>query len=218
MPRPSHQRPCARRRSGYPNAMACRYFMPMLLGLLASGCAAHSVVVPASSERAEPCEQSSAVAGGERVGLYDLTWKMQTGEHGPTAWSPVPDALHAFPVGPWECALGPQQAADSFRQERGSLQRERRLACTHKSGATVQTELRCAAELPLAEAAVESVRRELALTLSTAPSVYIACVAEPRQRLEAAPDSKLPHAPMCLTGARIHACESAAAPLASTAR
>lgn len=118
---------------------------------------------------------------------------MQTGEPEQDAWSAVPLDLHAFALGPWQCALGPQQASDVSTDATQTLSRSRRLACTHESGATVQTELHCALTLPPASGSTESARRELPLVLSAAPPLRLACEPARMDALATQPEPP-PHA------------------------
>ncbi|MDB4973836.1 MAG: hypothetical protein JWN48_2177 [Myxococcaceae bacterium] len=97
--------------------------------------------------------------GPPRVVVLD--WKLRLESHG--AWTTPPPSLHAFSVGRWECALGAVQLEAS--------QQTRKLACTHASGATLQTKLSCQAE--------RERPRELELSLDTAPPMQLRCEPQP---------------------------------------
>lgn len=138
------------------------------------GCAhgAPSVATPPPSSAAAPAPAPRRV---EEPVRYELVWRMQAGEQDQDTWAAVPPGLHAFALGPWECALGPQQTHDAPAGTAQQLSRSRRVACTHESGATVQTELRCALTLPVADGELERARRELPLLLSAAPTLRLTC-------------------------------------------
>jgi hypothetical protein len=85
-----------------------------------------------------------------------LVWMLRSGES--SAWTAVPATLHAFSTGRWECALGEVQTADA--------EPTRRLACTHASGATVQTRLVCRAANDASE---------LELELDRSPALHLRC-------------------------------------------
>lgn len=179
-----------------------------------------SMLMAACAHGGARCEASKVTAATpERAArepaapLMDLTWWLQQGESEVAA--SVPDTLHAFTAGRWECALGPVGADDALHEGALRLQRSRRLACTHDSGATVQSELACAytrsAEgLPSVEAP-----RGLTLGLDSLPLLRVTCAASPVEQLSlrAAQGREL----LCAhSGGAIAPC--AAAPIAPSAQ
>jgi hypothetical protein len=114
----------------------------------------------------EPLAPPPAPASPAPV-LHDLRWQLTIGREPARA---VPDELHAFTVGRWECALGKVQMDDAREATQLRLTRTRRLACTHASGTTVQTSLACEVTTGAASSA-----RSLPLALDTAPGVTVAC-------------------------------------------
>jgi hypothetical protein len=96
-----------------------------------------------------------------------LVFQLRRGEQ--TSWTALPETLHAFSLGRWECAL----SAATEHGDRAAGQLVRRLACTHGSGRTVQSQLGCAAHA--AEPA------ELELTLDLEPTLYLRCSREERR-------------------------------------
>lgn len=107
------------------------------------------------------------VAATPRPALYDLRWQLRVGRD---ETHDLPEDLHAFTVGRWECALGKVQMDDEREPDRLRLKRTRRLACTHASGTTVQTSLSC--ELITGAPAFA---HSLPLSLDTAPALTLAC-------------------------------------------
>jgi hypothetical protein len=135
------------------------------------GCA-HAPAAPTATPR-EPCAAGSRSGAQAQVRPHDLTFSVRTREDGP--FDALPDELQSFSLGPWECALGPLGTHDVAPPAEPRMVRTRRLACTHKTGATVQSELRCELPPTLATEVAASYRRELALMLSGAPDLAIAC-------------------------------------------
>lgn len=103
----------------------------------------------------------------------EVAWQLRISEAAP--WSPVPETLHTFSLPRWECALGATQSDGATPNSQVLSERTRRLACTHKSGITVQTRLDC----PVQDTA-QSARREIELSLDTLPALRVACEAEAR--------------------------------------
>jgi hypothetical protein len=153
--------------------------------VLPLGACAHPVArqSPQRAEAKGHCEAVTPAESSEPGALYEVVFRMQTSASRSGAWTALSNDLEPFALGPWECAVGPVQGNDSFEQGSARIERVRRLACTHETGATVQTELRCDAPQPLAPHAAAGLRRELSLTLSAAPSLRLACELQPAERL-----------------------------------
>ncbi len=99
--------------------------------------------------------------------LHDLQWQLTVGREPPRA---MPNELHQFTVGRWECALGKVQMDDARELDQLRLTRTRRLACTHASGTTVITSVAC--EVITGKPASA---RALPLSLDTAPPLTVSC-------------------------------------------
>lgn len=146
------------------------------------GCARAPQPTTTTSAQAQ-CAAAPGPAASPEARPYELTFVMRMREAG--GFDSLPEELQTFTLGPWECALGPLTRRDELSALDAQLVRERRLACTHKTGATVQSELRCEMPAAVATARAASYRREFALTLSGASDLVIACQPEPIERLGA---------------------------------
>lgn len=189
-----------------------------LLALVVPGCAQRAQVASATLARRQGVVAAAADRTREPRALYDLAFSLRTEGAEGAAWSSLPSELHAFPLGSWECALSALEHDDRFDAEGARIDRTRRLACTHKSGATVQSELRCRASLPLGPQAASEARRELTLTLSTAPTLRLACEAEAVDRLAIVRSTDATVESLCLVNGQVQRCEgppSGSAPQAS---
>lgn len=157
--------------------MSVRGPLPGLLLVSLTGCTHTVPCTVTSAEPVAPAAASSAVVPPPPpVVLLDVGWQLRS-DDGAT-WSEAPPALHTFSSGRWECALGEVLPADSLTDDALELQRTRRLACTHATGATVQTQLTCS----LREERTRSSRpvappeaRELQLKLDATPEVHVRC-------------------------------------------
>ena len=147
-----------------------------------------------------------ALAESEPLALYDLRWTLLAGDSG--AVSEVPTAPHSFTLGRWECALSAEQASDAFESGHARVRRERRVACTHPTGLTMQTELRCGFEMPArpAEGSPRLARRETHITLGDAPAFTLACEPTPADRLSLVQGAHEPLAEVCLAQGAVVAC------------
>lgn len=142
-------------------------------GLLAlSGCAAQPKPAPCVLPAPEPVP----TAPSEPRAPFELAFRLRTGSAADSVISSEP---HAFSAGAWECALGPTQSADEAVPDGTQLRRARRVACTHASGATVESTLGCALRVPTTADQAGEAQRELALGLSSAPAVVLGCDAVP---------------------------------------
>jgi hypothetical protein len=115
--------------------------------------------------------------------LHDLGWRLRVGEADATA---LPSELHAFAVGPWECALGAVHYDDTREADQLRLLRSRKLACTHANGTTVQSALACELVTPIGAGTVHAASlatRVLPLALDTAPALALSCTPLPVDRL-----------------------------------
>lgn len=190
-----------------------------LLALLVPGCAQRAQVASTTAAAQQESVNAKSVGPARTPrGLYDLVFSLRTEGAEGAAWSSLPTELHAFPLGAWECALSALEYDDRFDAEGARIDRTRRLACTHKSGATVQSELRCRASLPLAPQEASEARRELTLTLSSAPTLRLACEAEAVDRLGIIRSAGAEAESLCLVEGQPRACDGAprsAAPQAS---
>jgi hypothetical protein len=139
-----------------------------VISMLLAGCVhpAPPAPPPAVSCPEQPLVPPPSPANAAPV-LHDLRWQLTIGRDATLA---VPDELHAFTVGRWECALGKVQMDDAREATQLRLTRTRRLACTHASGTTVQTSLACEVITGSAASA-----RSLPLALDTAPSLTVGC-------------------------------------------
>jgi hypothetical protein len=141
------------------------------------------------------------------VVLLDVGWQLRSGEA--TAWSEVPLALHAFTVGRWECALGEVLPDDTLDADALALQRTRRLACTHATGATVQTQLSCTVHgdrVPSSKPIAPTSARELQLQLDATPTVHVRCAPAEVQELALLSRDRRPIAVMCARASGIEEC------------
>jgi hypothetical protein len=144
---------------------------------VASGCV-HTAPCPSPAAHARRAPAPAASGAGPEQALQDVTWRLRL--RTTEAWSTPPSALFSFSVGRWECALGEVQSDDERHDQQLRLSRARRLACTHSTGVTVQTQLRCA--LQLAAGATEQAGRELELTLDE-QLLGLACAPAPVEQL-----------------------------------
>jgi hypothetical protein len=173
---------CAREASSYPLAMSARCLgllvtsLASIAGAASAGCA-HPRASAAQPAAATPSTLASAPCPQLDRTLHDLVWQLSFGERG--AIERAPEALHSFTVGRWECALGAVEARDALSGDVLTLERSRRVACTHASGATVQSELRCTHRMPGPSELTRAASRELILTLDTMPPVRLTCEASP---------------------------------------
>ena len=154
--------------------MSARRLVPALWLVALTGCA-H----PAPPPRSASCPPSPApvvptpvaaapVTGALPAPVRELTWKLRISDR--AEWTPVPTTLHTFSLPRWECALGEPQDDGATADSQAPRWRTRRLACTHRSGITVQTRLDC----PIEGAALPA-GREIELSLDTLPPLRVAC-------------------------------------------
>lgn len=144
------------------------------------------------------------------VVLVDVGWQLRSGDA--ATWSEVPPALHAFSVGRWECALGEVLPDDTLSAETLALLRTRRLACTHATGATVQTQLTCDVRedrVPSSRPVAPPSARELQLQLDATPTVHVRCAPAEVQELALLSRDRRPIALMCARASGIEACTKA---------
>jgi hypothetical protein len=147
-----------------------------------------------------------AFATPEALTLYEVKWMLLTGDSG--ALVEIPAGLHAFTLGKWECALGAEQSNDALADDRASVQRARKLVCTHATGITMMTEVGCAYAIPSrpADGSPRLARRETQVDLGDAPSVTLACEPSATQRLSLYQGERQSVAEACLSGERVVAC------------
>lgn len=170
----------------------------LLLG--AAACATHAGSAPVAA----PCPAAVIASAAPVTELYDLSWQLELDGVG----RDLPDHTQAFAVERWECALGPVQYDDVREAASLQLVRTRRLACTHASGATVQTALRCTLASSLQQPSRElPPARALPLTLDTAAPVGLTCTPRSVPRLVLATREAQLGA-LCVDGAGIRDCPS----------
>jgi hypothetical protein len=163
----------------------------MLLGTAA--CAANAQV---AAPKVAPCAPEVVTEEAAPSSLYAPVWQLESAG----SLRELPAEAHPFTAERWECALGPEQLDDSHEVPR--VVRARRLACTHASGATVQTALRCEFD-PLGR---EPPPRTLPLTLDTAAPFTLRCTARAAARLELV--SRDARRALCLTASGVSDCPS----------
>jgi hypothetical protein len=200
-----------------------------LLLVFGFGCA-HAAPRAATVTAASPPVVAAAPHPQPVPELYDVSWSLRSGET--TSWADAPSELHAFTVGRWECALGQVQSDDALAETALEVRRTRRLACTHASGATVQTQLGCALQqvrsvagpaeprtpdstAPDAHAAAEAGRaperegtRELSLQLDDSPTLHLRCAPEPVTRLSLLRGDGRPVASLCPVAGSVAECSA----------
>jgi hypothetical protein len=142
-----------------------------------AGCM-HAAPPAASPGPSCPLVATSAAPASAAAVLHDVRWQLTIGRDDP---KPLPEELHAFRVGRWECALGKVQMDDTREASLLRLTRTRRLACTHASGTTVQTSMACEVITGAPASA-----RSLPLTLDTAPTLTLGCSPVPVERVRSA--------------------------------
>jgi len=164
--------------------------------------------------------------------LYDVTWSLRSGET--TSWADASSELMAFSVGRWECALGEVQSDDALGPTELDLRRTRRLACTHATGATVQTQLQCTlhvarttepqqrtthgdAQQPQQQQqqhdlSVQQHERELSLQLDATPTLHLRCAPQPVAQLALISRDKRLITSICATPSSLSACSAAETP------
>ena len=149
----------------------------------------------------------AALAEAEPLALYDLRWTLLAGDSG--AIAEVPSTPHSFTLGRWECALSAEQASDAFESGHARVRRERRVACTHQTGLTMQTELRCGFDMPArpAEGSPRLARRETHIALGDAPAFTLACEPFATDRLSLMQGAHEPLADVCLVQGAVGACQ-----------
>jgi hypothetical protein len=146
-------------------------------------------------------------------------WQLRSGEG--SAWADAPLALHTFTVGRWECALGEVLSDDALGASELDVRRTRRLACTHATGATVQTQLACTlhtvrappsaldagspAQTP-ASTDVSSAARELQLQLDATPPLHLRCALSEVAELALVGRDKRQIAVLCLDPSGVREC------------
>lgn len=164
---------------------------------------------PALAAPAPWIDSASVAAAQAPLTLYDVRWLILTGESG--AYASVPPTLHNFTLGRWECALGAERAQDELSDSVASVQRKRRLVCTHPTGVVAQTELSCGFRMPsaLADGSPKQSRREAQLTLSDAPSVSISCEPEIKERLTLYRAEREKVAEACVAEGKVTTCPPA---------
>jgi hypothetical protein len=205
--------------------MRIRGPLPSLLLVLCTGCvhtAPATTVASAEPPTSGPPREEPA-APAPVAALQDVTWQLRSGES--ASWSDAPLALHTFTMGRWECALGEVLTDDALSAEAVELRRTRRLACTHSTGATVQTQLGCTLVRSRERAgasthgerarandtsAAADAARELLLQLDASPAVHVRCApVEVRELALSSRDRRL-IATLCLGPSGIGECTMAA--------
>lgn len=183
---------------------------PGLLLVFVTGCMHTVPCTPvAGAEPAAPPAPLAVTPTPVPVVLLDVAWQLRSGEA--ATWSEVPLALHAFSVGRWECALGEVLPDDTLTAEALALQRTRRLACTHATGATVQTQLTCAVHgerVPASRPVAPPPAGELQLQLDATPTVHVRCAPTEVQQLALLSRDRRPIAVMCARASGIEECTS----------
>jgi hypothetical protein len=203
----------------------------------ASACARPAPVAPvAITTAAAPGSVAPASVPAPPPGLHDVSWQLRSGDGSP--WTDAPPALHTFTVGRWECALSEVLSDDMLGADELDLRRTRRLACTHATGATVQTQLACtlhtaraqrqapvsgpgARAQSAASTDVRSAARELQLQLDATPPLHVRCAPIEVTELALISRDKRQLAVLCLDPGGIRECAASAGPVtsgASTAR
>jgi hypothetical protein len=164
--------------------------------------------------------------------LHDVSWQLRSGDGSP--WTDAPPALHTFTVGRWECALSEVLSDDVLGADELDLRRTRRLACTHATGATVQTQLACTlhtarapvqapasdpgsrAQAPASDPGpraqapastdVRSAARELQIQLDATPPLHVRCAPSEVTELALISRDKRQLAVLCLDPSGIREC------------
>lgn len=194
----------------------------LLLLLPVLGCV-HAQGAPVSAARASAREHTdatppprAAAAARARVPralptLHDVAWKLRHGEAG--SWAETDAALQTFSLGRWECALSQEQRNDVLGPTHLALRRHRRLACTHATGATVQTEVACALHATLAGGsdAAQDTERVLQIRLDTSPTLFVQCAPREVSRVTLLRPDDTPLAELCVQPGGVVACAAASA-------
>jgi hypothetical protein len=140
--------------------------------------------------------------------LYDVRWLLMAGDSG--ALSPLPADLHTFTLGRWECALSPEMSDDGLAGGRLTIDRRRRLVCTHGSGMTMQTELACGYELPSPAAMGSPARftRSTKIALSEGPALTLSCEPLATERLRVLTKGRVGSVEACVAHGAVEPCPS----------
>ena len=177
-------------------------------------CPDNALTKSAPAAPAEPSslawlDASSIAEAQAPLTLYDVRWLVLTGDSG--ALASVPSTLHNFTLGRWECALSAEKTSDRLEAGKASVDRKRRLVCTHPTGVVAQSELSCAWQTPspIRHGSPTEARREMRLSLSDAPSVSVSCEAEAKDRLPIYQGEHERTAEACVVAGRVAPCPAA---------
>jgi hypothetical protein len=148
----------------------------------------------------------AAFQEAEPLALYNVRWMLLSGDSG--ALVEMARELHPFTLGRWECALSAESASDTFGAGRAEVKRTRRVACTHPTGLTMQTELACGFAMPArpGDGSPRAARREARIALGDAPSMTLACEPFATERLSLKQADKDAVAEVCLRDATVATC------------
>ncbi len=197
-------------------------FAPALTVALTAACA-HSAEQPCPATANAPASQTertelaslgwldpaSLAEAQTPLALFDVRWLILTGDSG--AFASVPKTLHNFTLGRWECALSAEKPSDRLEDGKVSVDRKRRVVCTHATGVIAQSELQCAWQTPspVKNGSPAQGKRELRLSLSDAPGVSISCEPESKERLPVYTGERERSAEACIVNGRVLSCPSA---------
>ena len=147
-----------------------------------------------------------SLSEAEPLALYDVRWLLLAGESG--ALTEAQPALHSFTLGHWECALSAEEAQDTFTGGHAQVQRQRRIACTHPTGLTMQSELSCRFAMPAraVDGSPRMARREARIALGDAPPLTLACEPFATEQLELVRGAREPVAKVCVRDGSVAPC------------
>ncbi len=184
----------------------------LLAPLTLCGCA--HATPPTCPKAAQPesaqarTQRDQEPASPTALSLFDVRWSVTTSDSGVPAQ--VPEDLHTFTVGRWECALSAVRTDDAFDASRVDVSRTRRLACTHATGIVAQSALSCAFEIPstVEQGHARRAARHLELSLSDGPAFKLACEPFAVERLVLrSREASEPARELCVRGGLMTACE-----------
>jgi hypothetical protein len=190
---------------GFASLLGCAHpAAPTCPRMDAQTCASEPPRIPEALGFADP----ESLNESEPLALYDVRWMVLAGESG--VLTEVPPALHSFTLGRWECALSAEDANDQFVNGHAQVARTRRIACTHATGLTMQSEVRCGYQIPgpVSEGSPRHARRESHIALADAPPLTLACEPFVTERLELVHGAREPVAQVCLHAGELVPCKS----------
>jgi hypothetical protein len=192
--------------------------LPGFLLIFSVGCVHTAPCTTVTAPEPSATPSPSAAAPPAPVVLLDVAWQLRSGDG--ASWANVPLALYTFSAGRWECALGEVLPDDTLTADALELLRTRRLACTHATGATVQTQLACAVHTERAPASRPTATehtRELQLQLDATPAVHVRCMPAEVQELSLLSRDKRTVAVLCARAGGIDECTKTAGGQATSA-